>query len=236
MHAKLNLTCPAGFGKRHTSHQPSLSPAEKECIGQTIVRTYECLEKHGAEVKDLMAMVAQLREGEQELKERRKVQQAYLVPGHHPVAGFSSLLARSSCHLRRLFLVYPPRGILDALYSPALQGLTTLDIRTDDDAPLTKAFIDSLCAAHSDGTPCLLPLLENLELGGESEGFTVNTLVMMAEARRQMGRPLKRFLLNMMLMGMSNFDFGWTDKVEARMCQVADELEVCGRNCMGIHE
>ena len=119
---------------------------------------------------------------------------------------------------------------MDALYGMALQGLTNLGVRADNDAPLTKAFIGSLCTAHSDGTPCVLPLLEHLELGGEPEGFKASTLVTMAEARRAMGRPLKRFLLDAALMGMSDLDFGWTYEIEGQMCQVVDEVEVRERN------
>ncbi|KAL1713251.1 hypothetical protein EV715DRAFT_296294 [Schizophyllum commune] len=147
---------------------------------------------------------------------------------HLSVSGFTSLLGRSSCHLRRLFLIYAPRGILDALYGPALQGLTNLGIRADNDAPLTKAFIGALCIAHTDGTPRLLPFLENLEFGEEPQGFKASTLVTMAEARRAMGRPLKRFLLDAALMGMSDFDFGWTYEIEGQMCQVVDEVEWVG--------
>ncbi|KAL1702250.1 hypothetical protein EV121DRAFT_210482 [Schizophyllum commune] len=144
--------------------------------------------------------------------------------------GLDDFLARSACPLRRLVLEYPPRSVMNALYTDALQGLTSLSMRADRSVPLTKAFIDLLSTPDSAGRPRLLPLLDSLELGGEPEGFKATALVRMGEARRKMGYPLKRFVLDAVLMGMSSHTFGWSDKIEYRMTKVVDSVDVRGRH------
>ena len=52
----------------------------------------------------------------------------------------------------------------------------------------------------------------------------------MGEARRKMGHPLKRFVLDAVLMGMSSHTFGWNDKIEYRMAKVVDSVDVRGRH------
>ncbi|KAL1675033.1 hypothetical protein EV122DRAFT_219417 [Schizophyllum commune] len=154
------------------------------------------------------------------------------ISGYNPDAniGLGDFLARSACPLRRLVLEYPPQSIMDALHSDALQGLTSLSVRADRSVPLTKAFIDLLGIPDSVGRPRLLPLLKSLELGGEPEGFKATALVKMGEARRKMGYPLKRFVLDAVLMGMSSHTFGWNDKIEYRMAKVVDSVDVRGRH------
>ncbi|KAL1713252.1 hypothetical protein EV715DRAFT_212111 [Schizophyllum commune] len=154
------------------------------------------------------------------------------ICGFNPDAniGLGDFLTRSACALSRLVLEYPPRSVMNALHSDALQGLTSLSVRADRSAPLTKAFINLLSTSDSAGRPRLLPLLENLELGGEPEGFKATALVRMGEARRKMGHPLKRFVLDAVLMGMSSHTFGWNDKIEYRMAKVVDSVDVRGRH------
>ncbi|KAL1691021.1 hypothetical protein GGG16DRAFT_113532 [Schizophyllum commune] len=144
--------------------------------------------------------------------------------------GFAALLTRSECTLQRLSLENSPCSVMDALYSDALRGLTSLSVHARDNAPLTKAFIEALGTPDSAGKPRLLPLLEDLELGGEPEDFKATALVKMGQARRRMGYPLKRFVPDAVSMGMSDFDFGWTYEIKGQMCQVVDEVEVRGRN------
>ena len=57
-----------------------LSSAENERVGQAIARTDECLAEVGAKVEELQNLIAQLHEGERELKALRSAQQAYLAP------------------------------------------------------------------------------------------------------------------------------------------------------------
>ncbi|KAI4520743.1 hypothetical protein K525DRAFT_202954 [Schizophyllum commune Loenen D] len=144
--------------------------------------------------------------------------------------GFAALLARSACPLRRLTLEYPPRSVLDTVYNDTLQGLEFLSVRAGNNAPLTKAFIDMLGTPDSAGKPRLLPLLADLELGGEPEGFKASALVKMGQARLRMGYPLKRFVLDAVLMGMSSYTFEWSDEIEWQMSKVVGVVEVRGRH------
>ncbi|KAI5885916.1 uncharacterized protein SCHCODRAFT_01175766 [Schizophyllum commune H4-8] len=144
--------------------------------------------------------------------------------------GFATFLTRSACRLERLFLDRPPHNVLDHLYTDALQGLTTLRVVAHKEAPVTKAFIEGLSGSTPD--PCLLPQLENLELGGEPAEILGDALVEMAKARRRMGRPLKRLFFDAGPLGLSARAFGWNAGVEKRMKEVVDcvetsEHEIC---------
>ncbi|KAL1713060.1 hypothetical protein EV715DRAFT_277574 [Schizophyllum commune] len=143
--------------------------------------------------------------------------------------GLVNLLTRSTCPLRRLSLEYPSSPVMRALYSDSLQELTCLSVHAYSSVPITKEFIDLLSTPDSAGRPHLLPLLESLELGGEPDCFEATALVRLAEARRKMGYPLKRFVLDMRIAGMTRTSFGWNDKIERCMAKVVDSVEVRGR-------
>ena len=129
-----------------------------------------------------------------------------------------------AARIERLFLDRPSQNVLDELYTDALQGLTTLRVLTHKEAPLTKAFIEGLSGSTRD--PCLLPRLENLELGGEPAEVLADALVEMAKARRRMGRPLKRLFFDAGPLGLSARAFGWHAGVERRLEEVVDCVEV----------
>ncbi|KAL1724569.1 hypothetical protein EV715DRAFT_269059 [Schizophyllum commune] len=137
--------------------------------------------------------------------------------------GFAAFLTRSACRIERLFLERPPQNVLDQLYTDALQGLTSLRVLTHKEAPLTKAFIEGLSGSTRD--PCLLPRLENLELGGEPAERLADALVEMAKARLRMGRPLKRLFFDAGPLGLSARAFGWNGGVERRLEEVVDCVE-----------
>ncbi|KAI5829021.1 hypothetical protein K523DRAFT_338307 [Schizophyllum commune Tattone D] len=137
--------------------------------------------------------------------------------------GFAAFLTRSACRIERLFLDRPPQNVLDQLYTDALQGLTTLRVLTHKEAPLTKAFIEGLSGSTRD--PCLLPRLDNLELGGEPAERLADALVEMAKARLRMGRPLKRLFFDAGPLGLSARAFGWNGGVERRLEEVVDCVE-----------
>ena len=82
-----------------------LSGAEEERIEQNIAQTDESLQKLGAKVKDLMALVAQLHDGERELMERRKVQQAYLAPVRRLPPEILSIIFKMYCGDRSVDLL-----------------------------------------------------------------------------------------------------------------------------------
>ncbi|KAI5886102.1 uncharacterized protein SCHCODRAFT_02556642 [Schizophyllum commune H4-8] len=143
--------------------------------------------------------------------------------------GFDNLLTRSACPLRRLVLENPSSPVMRALYSDSLQELTFLSVHAYRTVPITDKFIDLLSTPDSAGRPRLLPLLESLELGGRPDCFNATALVRLAEARREMGYPLKRFVLDMRIAGMSSTSFGWNDNIERCMAKVVDSVEVRGR-------
>ncbi|KAI4527295.1 hypothetical protein K525DRAFT_285244 [Schizophyllum commune Loenen D] len=140
--------------------------------------------------------------------------------------GFAAFLTRSACRIERLFLDRPPQNVLDQLYTDALQGLTTLRVLTHKEAPLTKAFIEGLSGSTRD--PCLLPRLENLELGGEPAERLADALVEMAKARLRIGHPLKRLFFDAGPLGLSARAFGWNAGVERRLEEVVDCVEGAG--------
>ncbi|KAL1753517.1 hypothetical protein FB107DRAFT_292361 [Schizophyllum commune] len=137
--------------------------------------------------------------------------------------GFAAFLTRSACHPERLYLDHPPQNVLDRLYTDALQGLSTLRVMAHEDAPLPKALIEGLSGSTRD--PCLLPRLENLELGGEPAGVLADALVDTAKTRRRMGRPLKRLYFDAGDMDLTARASGWDAGVERHLKELVGSVE-----------